>query len=70
VRHVTHHVGEPESDRRAPSAGRERRDGGDEERRHALLQEGHALLRKLIRFTSARKPTSSPSSVKHARRSE
>jgi len=31
---------------------------------HALLQEEHALLKKLIRFTSARKPTSSPSSKK------
>jgi transposase len=40
------------------------------QRAHALLQEEHALLKKLIRFTSARKPTSSPSSVKHARRSE
>jgi transposase len=40
------------------------------QRAHALLQEEHALLKKLIRFTSARKPTSSPSSVKNARRSE
>ena len=39
-------------------------------RAHALLQEEHALLKKLIRFTSARKPTSSPSSVKNTRRSE
>jgi transposase len=39
------------------------------QRAHALLQEEHALLKKLIRFTSARKP-SSPSSVKNARRSE
>ena len=31
-------------------------------REHALLQEEHALLKKLIRFTSARKPTSSRSS--------
>jgi transposase len=31
-------------------------------RAHALLQEEHALLKKLIRFTSARKPTSSRSS--------
>jgi transposase len=33
-------------------------------RAHALLKEEHALLKKLIRFTSARKPTSSPSSTK------
>jgi len=33
-------------------------------RAHALLQEEHALLKKLIRFTSARKPTSSRSSKK------
>ena len=31
------------------------------ERAHARLQEEHALLKKLIRFTSARKPTSSRS---------
>jgi transposase len=39
-------------------------------RAHALLQEEHALLKKLIRFTSARKPTSSRSSTANARRSE
>jgi len=39
------------------------------QRAHALLQEEHALLKKLIRFTSARKPTSSPSSKKSGRRS-
>ena len=33
------------------------------QRAHALLQEEHALLRKLIRFTSARKPRSLPSST-------
>ncbi len=33
-------------------------------RAHTLLKEEHALLKKLIRFTSARKPTSSPSSKK------
>ena len=33
-------------------------------RAHTLLQEEHALLKKLIRFTSARKPTSSRSSTK------
>lgn len=32
------------------------------QRAHALLKEEHALLKKLIRFTSARKPTSSRSS--------
>jgi transposase len=40
------------------------------QRAHALLQEEHALLKKLIRFTSARKPTSSPSSRKSGKRSE
>jgi transposase len=39
-------------------------------RAHALLQEEHALLKKAIRFCSARKPTSSRSSTKSARRSE
>jgi hypothetical protein len=36
------------------------------QRAHALLQEEHALLKKLIRFTSARKPTSLRSSTKSA----
>ena len=36
-------------------------------RAHALLQEEHALLKKLIRFSSARKPTSSRSSTRSAR---
>jgi transposase len=36
------------------------------QRAHTLLQEEHALLKKLIRFTSARKPTSSRSWKKHA----
>jgi transposase len=36
-------------------------------RAHALLQEEHALLKKLIRFTSARKLTSSRSSTRNAR---
>ena len=40
------------------------------QRAHALLQEEPALLKNLIRFTSARKPTSSRSSSKNARRSE
>ncbi len=35
------------------------------QRSHALLAEEHALLKKLIRFTSARKPTSSRSSSKN-----
>ena len=33
-------------------------------RKYAVLEEEHALLRKLIRFTSARKPISSRSSKK------
>lgn len=37
------------------------------QRAHALLQEEHALLKKLIRFTSARRPRSSRSSSKNAR---
>ena len=40
------------------------------QRAHTLLQEEHALLKKLIRFTSARKRTSSRLSSKNARRSE
>ena len=39
------------------------------QRAHALLQEEHALLRKAIRFCSARKPTSSRSSTASGRRS-
>jgi transposase len=35
------------------------------QRKYALLEEEHALLKKLIRFTSARKPTSSRSSKKN-----
>ena len=38
-------------------------------RAHALLQEEHALLKKAIRFCSARKPTSSRSSSGNGRRS-
>ena len=38
-------------------------------RAHALLQEEHALLKKAIRFCSARKRTSSRSSRRNARRS-
>jgi transposase len=37
------------------------------QRAHALLEEEHALLKKLIRFTSARKPMSSRSSTKSAK---
>ena len=40
------------------------------QRSHALLAEEHALLKTLIRFTSARKPRSSRSSSKNARPSE
>src|SRR5712691_6025789 len=36
------------------------------QRAHALLHEEHALLKKLIRFTSARKPQSSRSSSRNA----
>ena len=38
------------------------------ERAHALLQEEHALLKKAIRFCSAPKPRSSPSSRRSAAR--
>lgn len=34
-------------------------------RAHALLEEEHTLLQKLIRFTSARRPTGSRSSTKN-----
>ena len=37
------------------------------QRAHAVLQEEHALLKKLIRFTSARKLTPSRSSTGNAR---
>lgn len=37
------------------------------QRKYAILEEEHALLKKLIRFTSARKPTRSRSSTKNAR---
>ena len=39
------------------------------ERAHALLQEEHALLKKAIRFCSARRPRRSPSSPRSGRRS-
>ncbi len=54
---------------KAPPARTMRRFQGLQ-RAHALLQEEPALLKKLIRFTSARKPTSSRSSSRNARRSE
>jgi transposase len=38
-------------------------------RAHALLREEHALLKKAIRFCSARKPRSSRSSRRNGRRS-
>ena len=37
------------------------------EREYALLKEEHDLLKKAIRFCSARKPTRSPSSTRSAR---
>ncbi len=39
------------------------------EKAHALLQEEHALLKKAIRFCSARRATRSPSSTRSARTS-
>ena len=45
--------------------GREMRQFQRLRRAHALLQEEHALLKKLIRFTSARKPTFSRSSSRN-----
>ena len=39
------------------------------EKAHALLQEEHELLKKAIRFCSARKGTPSPSSTRNARSS-
>jgi transposase len=37
------------------------------QRAHAVLQEEHALLKTVIRFTSARKPRSSRASAKNAK---
>ena len=51
---------------KTPSAGEMKRYQALQ-RAHAVLQEEHALLKKLIRFTSARKPTSSRSSTGNAR---
>ena len=39
------------------------------EKAHALLEEEHELLKKAIRFSSARKATRSPSSTRSARSS-
>ena len=39
------------------------------ERAHALLEEEHALLKKAIRFCSARRPTGLPSSTRSGARS-
>jgi len=39
------------------------------EKAHALLKEEHELLKKAIRFCSARKATRSPSSTRNARSS-
>lgn len=49
---------------KAPPAGEMRRFQALQ-RAHALLVEEHALLKKLIRFTSARKPTRSRSSSRN-----
>ena len=38
-------------------------------RAYAVLQEEHALLKRAVRFCSARKPTSSRSSTRNVRRS-
>ncbi len=56
----------PSAVKKAPAA-REMKRFQALQRAHALLQEEHALLKKLIRFTSARKPTSSRSSTTSAR---
>jgi len=54
--------------RRAPKAGlvREIRRLQELERAHRLLQEEHALLKKAIRFCSARRPRRSASSKRSA----
>ena len=51
---------------KAPSAGEMQRYQALQ-RAHAVLQEEHALLKKLIRFTSARKPQSSRSSTRNGK---
>src|SRR5262245_30400831 len=57
--------------RRAPKAGlaREIRRLQELEREHRLLQEEHALLKKAIRFCSARRPRRSATSKRSAGRS-
>lgn len=54
---------------KAPPAGEIRRFQALQ-RAHEILQQEHALLKKLIRFISARKPTSSRSSNGNKKRSE
>jgi transposase len=54
-------VSTPQAVKRTPSARTMKRFQALQ-RAHALLQEEHALPKRLIRFTSARKPTSSRSS--------
>ena len=56
----------PSTVRKAPPA-REMKRFQALQRAHALLQEEHTLLKRLIRFTSARRPTSSRSSTRSAR---
>ena len=50
-----------------PPPAREMRRFQSLQRAHALLEEEHALLKKLIRFTSARKPPFSRSSTRNAK---
>ena len=59
----------PSTVKKTPPAGEMKRFQALQ-RAHAVLQEEHALLKKLIRFTSARKPTCSRSSTGSAKRSE
>src|SRR5215510_499796 len=61
----------PEESARRPKAGlvREVRRLQELEREHHLLQEEHALLKKAIRFCSARRPRRSRSSKRSAGRS-
>ena len=56
----------PSTVRKAPPA-REMKRFQALQRAHALLQEEHTLLKRLIRFKSARRPTSSRSSTRSAR---
>jgi len=52
------------ADLKKPPRAREMKRFQALQRAHTLLQEEHALLKTLIRFASARKPTSSRSSKK------